>query len=83
MDLAGCQCERWMEAKNGSGAWLVYAGNSNENRVKSETEPWTLWKASKGVENVQANRLCVPTARANGRREQREERGKTPKPKDK
>lgn len=69
MDLAGCQCERWMEAKNGSGAWLVYAGNSNENGVKSETEPWTLWKASKGVENTQANRLCVAAARGNGRRE--------------
>lgn len=70
-----------MEAKNGSGAWLAYAGNSNENGVKSETEPWTLWKASKGVENAQANRLCVAAAaaaRGNGRREQREGGRKKP-----
>lgn len=77
MDLAGCQCERWMEAKNGSGAWLVYAGNSNESGVRAEREPCTLWKTSDGVENAQANRLCVAAARGNGKREQRE--GKKPK----
>lgn len=71
MDLAGCQCERWMEAKNGSGAWLVYAGNSNESGVRAERDLHLVGSIRWGGKCASKQVMCG-CCTGNGKREQRE-----------